>query len=410
MTGKRIIMLWGVAFLAAGNWAAPWAYGQQARRTTIRLHREASVCDGPVRLGDVARIEAATAEQAQELAALAVVALSGPDSTATVGPFEIESTLRQAGMDPVAVDIFGASFCQLRGALASSEAHDGETAMAAGPAEQIVEQAAPVEPGIGGETLLEQVDVSEPNTLAAQLTRALSRLSGYELGRLKVRWDCSDPGWLERPADEARYEVRPQSALRLGAVRFEVADKAAADGVADETVPASWPTVRLRGYVELMCQAVVATRDMLPAQVITKADVKLMPQRIDNLRDLGFLRVEDVLGKEVARPIGHGQKISAEEIRTLLFVKRNQVVTLRSRSGSVEITLHGRALKDAGLDDAVTVCYGPKRTKVEGHVTGMGEVTIGFGSSPERAVSVGSPRGAGDESGLMAYRGPGERR
>jgi len=425
-------MMWGLAWWAMSGVAAVGVYGEQLERTTIRLLPQSPLTSGPVRLADVARVRAATAERTNELKALTVLALPGEDSVPTVGPFAVERALRQARIDPATVDIFGASCCRLidpsaRATRGKEQAESVEPGLAVGGvAATTAVKTTVVDNGAdesrASETALSHVEardvsalaeqalVSEPNTLAAQLTRTVAQLSGYELGRLKIRWDCSEPDWLTRPASEGRYDLRPQSAVRLGAVRFELADKQAADGIADEAAPATWPTVRVRGYVELMCQTVVATRDLLPSQVITQADVKLMVQRVDNLRDLGFRRVEDVLGKEVARPIGHHQMIRPEAIRTLLYVKRNQMVTLRSKSGSVEITLHGRALKDGGLDDAVTVCYGPKRTMVEGRVTGKGEVTIGLGAQADGPEAVGSFRENGDTLTRMAYRGQGEYR
>jgi flagella basal body P-ring formation protein FlgA len=133
---------------------------------------------------------------------------------------------------------------------------------------------------------------------------------------------------------------------------------------------------------------VVSARDLLPGEVVTEKDVKLVPRRINNLRDLAFSDTQMVLGQEIARSLPSETVIRSSMIRKLILVKRNQNVALRSQVGQVQISVEGTALDNGAGGDLVQVRYGNKnKTVVRGRVTGPGFVVV-TDEIPDEAVEV----------------------
>lgn len=85
----------------------------------------------------------------------------------------------------------------------------------------------------------------------------------------------------------------------------------------------------------------------------------------------------DLLGREVRRTVYAGQTISAQDTRSPRLVKRNQLVTVKYLRGPLEITLTGRAMGEAGVDESVPVLNLESRQVVEGIVQAGGWIWVG---------------------------------
>ena len=83
-----------------------------------------------------------------------------------------------------------------------------------------------------------------------------------------------------------------------------------------------------------------------------------------------------LLGREVNRTVYAGQPIQAKDTRSPRLVKRNQLVTLKYMKGPLEISLTGRALGEAGENEAVTVLNLESRQVVEGIVQAGGWIWV----------------------------------
>ena len=84
----------------------------------------------------------------------------------------------------------------------------------------------------------------------------------------------------------------------------------------------------------------------------------------------------DLLGREVRRTVYAGQSIRPQDTRSARLVKRNQLVTLKYVKGPLEITLTGRALGEAGLNESVPVLNLESRQTVEGIVQAGGWIWV----------------------------------
>ena len=83
-----------------------------------------------------------------------------------------------------------------------------------------------------------------------------------------------------------------------------------------------------------------------------------------------------LLGREVRRTVYAGQSIRPQDTQSPRLVKRNQLVTVKYMHGPLEISLTGRAMGEAGLDETVPVLNLQSRQVVEGTVQAGGWIWV----------------------------------
>ena len=83
-----------------------------------------------------------------------------------------------------------------------------------------------------------------------------------------------------------------------------------------------------------------------------------------------------LLGREVRKTVYAGQSIRQQDTQSARLVKRNQLVTLKYMQGPLEISLTGRAMGEAGLDETVPVLNLQSRQVVEGTVQAGGWIWV----------------------------------
>jgi len=341
----------------------------------IRLRSFAEVKSGPICLGDVAEnIVAENYEQETRLKTLIIHSYSADLANDSIGVFEITRALARAKINPASVDIFGAAFCRLVVEEVPADSQSSTIAEAELPENLPTEPLGP--------------------TLADKLTETVAELSGYPADRLKVEWKCGNKGFLQLPAEENRFEIKPRSTATLGNVRFEVVDLNLTEAkVGNRSTEARRSSIRVQGTVQLMCESLVAARRMAPGEVISEDDVKITPRRVTSYRNIGFTNLESVIGYEVARHISEHAVISADMIRKLRVIKRNDPVEVISRAGQISVTVRGQALTDGCLNEIVPVRFGPNKTIVRARITGPGQlVVIKSVNQPDQQQSINQQR------------------
>ena len=332
---------------------------QAAASCEIRLHHRAALTPGPICLADVADIKIQDPDQKSRLESLVIAQYPQPVTGVSIGEFDISRALAQANMNPAAVCIYGASSCRLT-------FHDTAPVVSV-----------PTLEAQPNDTFKKSAKPPEYQTLADQLTQAVVRLSGMDVNKLKVQWNCTQPKLLDQKADKQRFVITPRSTATLGEVRFEVMDQ----GIPGENQGLSGSigsakSFQVYGRVEYLCQSVVARRCLKPGEVIRAGDVELRPRRVTSYRDIGVSDLDAVLDQEVARTIAAQGIVLPSMIRKLQIVKRRELVDVYSRVGSVEVKVTGNALENGAYGDTISVSFGKQKTIIQGKVTGPGEVTV----------------------------------
>jgi len=79
-------------------------------------------------------------------------------------------------------------------------------------------------------------------------------------------------------------------------------------------------------------------------------------------------------GREVKRTVYAGQPITLQNTQPARLVTRNQIVTIRYISGTLEISTTGRAMGEAAINETVSVLNLQSRQMVQGVVQADGWV------------------------------------
>lgn len=83
-----------------------------------------------------------------------------------------------------------------------------------------------------------------------------------------------------------------------------------------------------------------------------------------------------LLGRELKRTVYAGRKITFDNTRPARLVTRNQIVTLKYILGGLEISTTGRAMGEAGENEAITVLNLQSRQIVHGVVQESGWILV----------------------------------
>jgi flagella basal body P-ring formation protein FlgA len=133
----------------------------------------------------------------------------------------------------------------------------------------------------------------------------------------------------------------------------------ATDPVAADTVP-----------------VVVAARSLLRGQRISQSDIELQPRAAAQVRPEMIQNPADVIGKEVVHSVTAGQPLRDRSVREPLLVKRNEIVTVYSRTPSVTVTATARALQDGSEGELITLQSLTDNNRLSAVVTGVQETTV----------------------------------
>ena len=107
--------------------------------------------------------------------------------------------------------------------------------------------------------------------------------------------------------------------------------------------------------------------------VITQSDLK-----VQDLTMTGVITDPlAIAGLEARRNLYAGRPIRPGDVGPPALIERNQIVTLKFRSGGLLIATEGRALARGGAGDALRVLNLSSRNTVTGRVTENGAVVVG---------------------------------
>jgi len=359
----------------------------QAALCQIRIRPTACPKAVVVRLADVADITAENAEIKERLANVVVARLprqlnSRPGGTLQGGKtvsdivislFDISRAIAKSGINPAAVDIFGACTCRLipdKAVLAKADAQSQQARQ-----EQV---SRPDNNTENAET--EAAVEKSKNTLANQIIRKITLSTRLDPVRLVVDWNRRDEQFLQQEFDKKRYRIEPRSPVTLGRVSFAIVDMAPNTSTQSSTKTKSRSVIKrsvrnVVANVGYLCEAVVAVNPLPANHVITAEDVRVDINRISNLRDMTPADPGTIIGKKTARAIAANKVIKPSLLKKIFLVKRNDYVKVNSQAGSISITLRGKALADGGLGDTISIARDNcKNNVVRAIVTGPGTV------------------------------------
>lgn len=299
--------------------ATAWAEGD-----TLTLKPEAYVKGPNVLLGDIAEI---TGDHAKPLAALEIAPAAMPGGSKNFDAAYLLSRIRSAGYSDADLKVTGARYVK-----ATTLHLDVTHEMLAEDLRHFIQSEMPWKPEDATiDILTPEQDFVVPD------------------GKVTFTW---------RPRPDYRY-------VGLGSFRGEVA----VDGRLQKVV-------LCRANIEAYADVVVAVNELERGHIIVPGDVTLEKRSMAMAGENALRDLSAPVGYTARSAIFPGQVISKGDIVPRILVRRNQMVNVEMRSGTLDIKGVARAMNDAHEGDMVTCQNVQSKQQFQGVVRKDGVVVV----------------------------------
>ena len=182
----------------------------------------------------------------------------------------------------------------------------------------------------------------------------------------------------------ALSDVNLKAVTLSGAEKLIVRRAEAQPSVLPPTTAAVVPTAYITPSTKIPRAGESAGVELVPAviralekgTVLRAGDLELRPTAIPKESGLAPLKIEDLVGKELLRPLPAGQPIFKEFVQAPRLVRRNDKVRIRAVAAGVVVSTDGKALDEGGQGDNVLVEDGATKEKLMTRVAGYRVVEI----------------------------------
>lgn len=139
---------------------------------------------------------------------------------------------------------------------------------------------------------------------------------------------------------------------------------------------------RVAGRAAPTVPVVVAMRRLALGDVVGAADIETRRVRAERVRPGAAQREEEVVGRQLRRPVGSDLPFMLSDLMTPLVIARNEQVVMVLEAPGISLTARGRALDAAARGEMVRVMNLASRSVVEAEVMGPGRVRVQIGAAP----------------------------
>lgn len=157
--------------------------------------------------------------------------------------------------------------------------------------------------------------------------------------------------------------------------RFAATLMVAAEGMATQRL-------RIAGRAVPTVPVVLAARRIAAGEVVRARDIGQRRIRAERVRPGTAQRAEEVVGKQLRRPVGTDFPFMVADLLAPVMVGKNQPVLMVLDAPGLALTAQGRALDNAALGEVVPVMNLLSRTVVEAVAIGPGRVRVTPGAVP----------------------------
>jgi flagellar basal body P-ring formation protein FlgA len=139
--------------------------------------------------------------------------------------------------------------------------------------------------------------------------------------------------------------------------------------------------LQLSGLAEASINALVATHNLLPGEVLTAADVA-MARLAEDQAENALAGPADAIGMTISSGIDAGAALSMSNLTTPIVVAKGALVTLTLTVPGLDLTVQGIALGAGGAGSVIPVLNAGSHAVVQAVVTGPNAASIAPGSTP----------------------------
>lgn len=189
--------------------------------------------------------------------------------------------------------------------------------------------------------------------------------NGVEPGRNQVL----DATQVQRLAQRYGLDWSNSTGLRRLIVRsgLEAAPTAQAVRPAATARSASAAMTEVLTYSRSLSSGdIIQAEDLIYSQVLVQAVPSDAPRSAD-----------DVIGLSVKRPLRTGQAVSTRDLLAPLVIRRDDLVQVTYRDGSIVLSLEAKAMGNAAVGELFTLQNTSSKKSIEAVATGPGKALIG---------------------------------
>jgi flagella basal body P-ring formation protein FlgA len=122
-------------------------------------------------------------------------------------------------------------------------------------------------------------------------------------------------------------------------------------------------------------QTLAYTRNIMAGEIVGPQDLEWSEAAIASVDAPGD--ADSVIGMAARRPLRQGAAVSARDLAAPIVVRRDETIAVSFQQGGISLTLHGKALKDAGVGDSVQVLNPQSKKVIDAVVSGAGRALVG---------------------------------
>lgn len=161
--------------------------------------------------------------------------------------------------------------------------------------------------------------------------------------------------------------------------------------------------LQLSGLAEASTDAVVATHNLLPGEVLTPADVT-MARLPENQAGNAIANPEQAVGMTISNGIDAGAALSISDLSTPIVVAKGALVTLSLTIPGLDLTAQGVALGAGGTGSVIPVLNAASHAVVQAVVTGPNAASIAPGSTPLSTARAAGGYASYAQAHMAAYQ------
>ncbi len=329
------------AVLVTSQWSADAA--------EIRFRDEAAVARGIVRLGDVADVVTADADEGRLLEGIALVPAPASEEPRLLKRQEVQQLLQLSGVSLRQHKFSGALVTKIQaGDVVANEPAVRDA--------QAIHQVAGTEAKNETKVAKPVVDASPEARTAQAIVAHLNSVS-----EIAAEWQAEiamSPRVVQALVGQPIVRVEGGVSPWLGRQQFMLL-------VGNEKAPTRLP---VEAEISGTARAVTVNRTLERGSLISEADVQL--QTVTLQRNVRIeLDPSNLIGREAARTLNAGQVVSSDMIRTVRLVKRGEELQVFSIGAGLQISEPAKSLADGSQGDTIEVEFADRR-KMLVRVTG----------------------------------------
>lgn len=329
--------------------------------SSIEMRDEATVATGDVTLKQICRWPDADAEAFAAVADLVVLRLGDGKAFGTLSIDQLQSMLRDAGVNPSMVNFSGAATCTVSRSDVKLDEGDAlrawvgttDVAMAVigQQAEQVSKSSEPDRPrsessGPGTDRLSTSTASAPKNTgdLRARLIEDAATRLNLPVDTLQVDFRAEDRKLLGLAAP-FEFTIEPQRYGDLGDTSWLV------------TITANEKSQRVRivGTVRAWSEQLVLTKPLNLRQTISEADFEVKRVLAEKLSRDPLATKDQAIGQQASRELRIGTVLTGKMLAPVEFARAGQLVTVLMRRGGVEVKSVATALQNGAGGDSIKV-------------------------------------------------------